>query len=147
MKKYLLFTICGLFLTSCVTQRRCMLKFPPDTVTHVSIVYRDSIIPVYIPKHDTVFGFTNIHDTLIVHSGTAHGQSWVIHDTLKMNVWQSDTTLKVKIDSCIKIIDSQKKEIFTIREKYVPGFWRFCGYAFIGICIALIGFIVFKILK
>ena len=147
MRKIVYLVLFSLLVTSCVTQRACMLKFPPDTVIHVNIVYRDTIIPVYIPKHDTVYGFTDIHDTLIIHSGTAHGQSWVIHDTLKMNVWQSDTTLKVKIDSCIKIIDSQKKEIFTIREKYVPGFWKFCGFAFIGICVALIGFIVLKFVK
>jgi len=88
-----------------------------DTVRTVTTVYRDTVIYVPVLGTDTVYKQTTVKDTLIVHSGTAHGQSWVTHDTLKLMVWQSDTVLKVKLDSVIKIIDAKNTEIITLKDR------------------------------
>jgi hypothetical protein len=88
-----------------------------DTVRTVTTIYRDTTVYVPVLGTDTVYQETTIRDTLIVHSGTAHGQSWVTHDTLKLMVWQSDTLLKVKLDSVIKIIDAKNTEIITLKHR------------------------------
>jgi hypothetical protein len=117
MKSKICLFLCILSLSSCVTYQKCIEKFNIKTDSIRTVIYRDTIVPVYIPKTDTLYAWANIHDTLIVHSGTAHAESYVVHDTLKLNIWQSDTLLKIKIDSCIKIIDNQKTTVLTITKK------------------------------
>jgi hypothetical protein len=94
-----------------------MEKFPP--VTDTVIEYRDTIIPVFIHSVDTVEKWGTIRDTLIVNSGTAHGKTWVIHDTLRLQVWQSDTTLQVKLDSAIQVIRTKEQFIKEVQKKSV----------------------------
>jgi hypothetical protein len=106
-----------LALSSCATYKRCSEKFNWKSDTIKTIVYRDTIIPVLVHGTDTVFAWSTIRDTLIVHSGSAHGKSYVIHDTLKLNVWSSDTIIKVKLDSAIKVIETRNTQIVTIKEK------------------------------
>jgi len=88
-----------------------------DTVKVVSTVYRDTTIYVPVLGTDTIYKETTIRDTLIVHTGTAHGQSWVTHDTLKLMVWQSDTVLTLKLDSAIKVIALKNTEIITLKDR------------------------------
>ncbi|MCJ7447960.1 MAG: hypothetical protein MUO72_09715 [Bacteroidales bacterium] len=95
------------------------------------MIYRDTIIEVHVPGHDTVFKESTIRDTIIVHSGTAHGRSWVIHDTIKLMVWQTDTILSVKLDSAIKVINDKNTLIYTIKQKT-----KFERYLWLGIVIA-----------
>jgi hypothetical protein len=111
---FLLILVC---FTSCITYQKCVEKFNIKTDSIKTVVYRDTIIPVYIHHTDTVRAYSSIHDTLIVHSGSAYAESYVVHDTLKVNVWQTDTTLKVKIDSCIKIINTKEKQVITVTQK------------------------------
>ena len=81
-----------LLLSSCVTQRRCLEKFPvKDTV-----VYHDTVYQVHVPPADTVIRWGEIHDTVYASSGTASGQAWVTHDTLWLNVWQRDTVVQYR---------------------------------------------------
>jgi len=106
-----------ILLSGCATQQRCFEKFPPDTITTTTIEYRDSIIPVYISNTDTVFRWGTIIDTIFAESGTAHGRTWVIHDTLRLEVWQSDSIYQVQKDSLIQVIKTHETEIVTIKEK------------------------------
>jgi hypothetical protein len=106
-----------LAFSSCATYKRCSEKFNWKSDTIRTIIYRDTIIPVLVHGTDTVFAWSTIRDTLIVHSGSAHGESYIIHDTLKLNVWSSDTIIKVKLDSAIKVIETKNTQIVTIKEK------------------------------
>lgn len=106
-------------LSSCVTQKRCLHKFPPKHDT--TIVYKDTVITKYIPEVDTVYKYGTIRDTVYASAGTAHSISYVTHDTLKLFVWQSDTTLQIKLDSAIQQIQIKDTEIITIKEK--AKFW------------------------
>ena len=135
MKKY---AIIFLFLfASCVTQKKCLQKFPPTET--VKIEYRDTIIPVYVPRSDTVYQFATIRDTVRINTGTSHAVSYVIKDTLKLILWQTDTTLKVKLDSALKVISTQKTNI--VREKYTPEWVK--TLAGVGGIVLLIFFIWF----
>jgi len=134
--------LCLLVLSSCVTQRRCMEKFPPDTVRVETVTYRDTIIPVFVPGYKPVFNWS-VGGSVITSSGTAHGQAWVIHDTLFQKVWQTDTTLQVKLDSAIKVIDEKETEIITIREREERSrmeriLWQVIALAVIVLVIVLI---------
>lgn len=106
MNKYLI--ILFLLFSGCVTQQRCLDKFPPTSNTIIE--YRDTIIPVYIHSTDTVERWGTIRDTLIVHSGSAHGKTWVIHDTLRLEVWQTDSTYIVRLDSALQVI--RQKDVY-----------------------------------
>lgn len=113
----------GLFLlilasfSGCITYQKCVDKFNIKSDSVKIVTYRDSIVPVYIHATDTVKTWGNIHDTLIVHSGTAHAEAYTIHDTLLLETWSSDTLLRVKIDSCIKIINTKEKQVITVTQK------------------------------
>jgi hypothetical protein len=119
---YIYLIICPVF-SGCVTQEACLKKFPIREVHDTLVVYRDTIIQVPVLGTDTVYKEATIHDTLIVHSGTAHGQSWVIHDTLKLFVWQSDTVLTLKFDSLIKVVTLKDVEIHTIQQECKKTKW------------------------
>ena len=78
-----------LLASSCVTQRRCYEKFPPqDTV----VTWHDTVYYVSL-KTDTVYKYGTITDTVYANTGTAGGSAWVINDTIYLNVWQKDTVL------------------------------------------------------
>jgi hypothetical protein len=106
-----------LTLSGCVTYKACSEMFQWKSDTIKTVVYRDTIIPVFIKGTDTVFATATVRDTLYVHSGLSHAVSYVVHDTLKLNVWSSDTILKVRIDSALKVITVQNKQVTTITEK------------------------------
>jgi len=98
--RYILF-LC-LLLASCSPQRRLTLlltKHPELVDTTRVITYRDTTIYVPIVGTDTVYKESTIHDTITLSSGTAHATTFVVHDTLKLFVWQSDSTYKYRIDS------------------------------------------------
>jgi hypothetical protein len=78
-----------IILSSCVTQRRCYEKFPPqDTV----VTWHDTVYFVSL-KTDTVYKTAHVTDTVYASTGTAGGSAWVINDTIYLNVWQKDTVL------------------------------------------------------
>jgi len=98
--RYILF-LC-LFLVACSPSRRLtnLLTKHPELVDTTKIVtYRDTTIYVPIMGTDTVYKESTIRDTITIHSGTAHATTFVVHDTLKLFVWQSDSTYKYTIDS------------------------------------------------
>jgi hypothetical protein len=147
MKTLFLALAVAFLALSCATPKRCIERYGLKIDTIITVSYRDSIIPVYIHSTDTVRAYSTIRDTLIIHSGTAHAQTWVIHDTLKLNVWQTDTTLQVKVDSCIKVINEKQTQIVTIQKKYVPLIWKQLGSIGVFAILVAIGLIIWLIKK
>jgi len=91
-----------LLLSSCVTQRRCYEKFPPqDTL----VTWHDTVFYVSL-KTDTVYKYGTITDTVYANTGTAGGSAWVLNDTIYLNVWQKDTIIEYR-DS-IKTVEVTK---------------------------------------
>lgn len=134
---------CAVFSFSCITQRRCLDKFPPDTVLVTNTVYRDTVIVVPILGTDTVTVYGTIRDTVYASSGTAHAQTYIIRDTLRLNVWQTDTTLQVKVDSCIREITNRETIIREIKSKNGARIERIVWLVAVMFLIALL-FKVFK---
>jgi hypothetical protein len=117
-KLFFCITLLGLLGTSCVTQKACMEKFPIKETHDTLIVYRDTIIKVPVfSVDDTTIMWGSVHDTVYASSGTAHAITYVVRDTLRLTVWQSDTTILVKLDSAIKVISQKDTEIYTIQKE------------------------------
>lgn len=88
-----------------------------DTVRVTTTIYRDTIINVPVLGTDTVTVYGTIRDTVYASSGTAHARTYIKRDTVYLNVWQSDTLLKVKCDSLIKEVNSRQTEIVTVQKE------------------------------
>ena len=106
-----------LIMSSCVTQRRCLQKFPPTTdtirVTEIrdSIVYKDTTITIHLPgktvtdsvfipveipstyKPDTVRAVTQLATATAYLSKLGH---------LRLDLTQSDTTIYLRLENALK---------------------------------------------
>lgn len=115
--KWLLLPLILVYFSGCATYKRCSEKFQWKSDTIQTTVYRDTTIKVLISHTDTVFKSGTITDTLIVHSGSAHGMTYIVHDTLKLFVWQTDSTAFIKLDSAIRENQVLVNQVTTIKEK------------------------------
>jgi len=135
-----LLIILPFLLSSCVTQKACLEKFPPETI----IEYKDTIIPYYVSSTDTIEKWGTITDTLVVNSGSAHGRTWVIHDTLRLQVWQTDSTYMIRLDSAIQVIKIRDQVIKEVSKKSA---WTEIKFSLLIIlCIFVIGLAI-KLVK
>lgn len=149
---------------SCATQKKCNQKFPPsrDTMriveTKDTIIYRDTILYKYLPgetKYDTITiqcpppPPSYIPDTAYAETSFAEARAWWSYPFIKLMLDQKDTTLLLK--ASIKEAmhwRSEYEKVTTIPQpivtKYIPGFFKFCTYAFCGMIIAAIGYFILK---
>jgi hypothetical protein len=111
-------------LPGCVTQRKCLDKFPPDTVRTVTTIYRDTTINITIKKLAPKLAFGSINAPLIVRYGNTTVKTYVKHDTIYSFFSSIDTTLTLKLDSVIRVTTEQLSVIQTYKEKYVPKWVR-----------------------
>ena len=140
--------LCLLFvglISGCASQKRCFEKFHILSDTVKTVIYRDTIIPVYVPAVDTVYQFGNIIDTVFASSGSAHAITYVLHDTLKLYVWQSDTTLQTKLDSVIKELIIEKGHVVTLVEK--PKIYKILWQIIAGLGIVTLIVLIPRMLK
>jgi hypothetical protein len=124
-----LLTLASIFMNSCTSQRRCLAKFPPDTITTVEynrvIEYRDTTISLEIPG-DSVF----LYDTITVNENVvnfdpvtayvpfAWARAWVDENKIKLSLIQYDTIFTEKIDSVIVYTS----DTITVKEKVLVPF-------------------------
>ena len=158
----------GIFLlSSCVTQKRCLEKFPStnDTIKVVtvrdSIVYRDTIVKVYIPgeiRIDSVEipcpdpGSAYVPDTAKVETDFAVAQAWFKFPKVHIKLTQPDTTLSWRLDNAIKEAYYWKSEYEKITitpqpVKYIPKIYLISFWILIGMIALVAGYVGFKILK
>jgi hypothetical protein len=150
---------------SCVTQRRCNAKFPPQTsviikdsiITKDTIIYRDKIVPYYI-KGDTVFAEKKVPVTVDIspiwtQTEYASASAWVEGSRLKLQLIQKDQTIKIIIDSAFKEVShwqemyNNKEVTKVVTEKYIPKIVKV--FAWIGgiFLVLVIFYIAYKIFK
>ena len=129
----------------CVTQRRCLEKFPPDVDTVYQVndttIYRDTTIYVHIAG-DTVYneviievpvevpaGEIYVSDTAITETEFARGKAWVEktpdgNQVIKQELIQKETDLPVRLDSAIAQRDRFERmyvtEVFKEPVKHIP---------------------------
>ena len=157
-----------LLLSSCITERRCNQLYPPaaSTNTRDSIVTRDIIVyrdtTVYVPvasPPDTVEKVIKVKtrdhkvysDTIIAETKLAKAVAWVYSSKLNCRLTDKDTGVLVKLDSAL--VESKfyqelyhtelNREVKEIR--YIPSFYRFCLWWFIGTVMFILIFIGLKI--
>jgi len=120
-------------------------------------IYRDSIINVLIQGETTIDSViipcpepppSFIPDTAHLRTSFAEAFAWFKYPSIKLKLVQIDTTLQIKLEAAIR--ESQYwhykylKQSTIVEKKYIPGFYKFGTFAFIGICIVLILLIVLK---
>jgi len=126
------------------------------TITRDSLVYRDTTIYVSLPK-DTV----KIKDTIKLpaigkklnygpvekRNGLITVKAEIRNNVLGIESYLNDSTIFVKLDNAIKEAYYWKEHTTTIvtpPQKYVPQFYKFCLYWFIGTCIGIVLFVISK---
>jgi len=159
-----LIILIGLF-SSCVTQRKCNLKFPPsiETITStkdsVVIEYSDTTIYVKIKgetKHDTIIipcpppAPAYIPDTVRAETSLAKAIAYWSYPKIHLNLVQKDTTIERRLDNALREIRRLRNTTTTVTitpppVKYVPGFYKFCTFAFIGLLFTGVGYIVLRL--
>lgn len=153
-----------LILPSCMTQRRVMNylaahPLPYDTVTVETIVYKDTTFYVPVPA-DTVIDSIKIvlpcpdvpvtykSDTARVVGKYATAKAWIVRDRLTVKLTMNEAYIAFKVDS-LAVIKSKTITItdtVTVREKYVPPFYK--ATLFISIIFLVIFlFIIFIALR
>lgn len=144
MKKLIILLSALLILTSCVTEKKCNRKYPPqfvviekDTVIYKEkIVIKDSIINVILPN-DTVIltkyltinkGIVNL-DTIIKEQGIVGAMAFVNNNELGVVAYISDSTIFYKLDSAQIRVDKYKEALHSRNETRVRDVVRNSAFA------------------
>lgn len=150
--------------SSCVTQRRCNLKFPPtrDTIKIItirdSIIYRDTTIFITLPGERVIDSILipcpdvpgYIPKKVYAETSLAKASAWWSYPNIKLELVQKDTTIERRLDNALKDAYHWKSEFEKITVtpqpvKYTPGFMKFCAFAFIGLVIGAIGYVILRL--
>lgn len=143
-------------LSGCVTQNKCLFKFPPpppDTVHTHSVEWRDTTVFKYLPGeivHDSVIveklvekrikvPYTSVYAETEFSEATAS----IENQKLKLELIQRDSLLAIYLDSTIKIstdtiiIEQPYIKEVKVKSKYQDivgiGFWIVLGLFLITI--------------
>lgn len=117
--KYVLILL--LICTSCVTQRACLDKFPPQQTTTNTVVYRDTVY-FYRTDTDTIYAVASWMDTVNVSSGMIIGQAWVARDSIYIKVIQRDTIIQWRDSVRVEIKEVTK--VVTAPQEYSGRLWQ-----------------------
>jgi hypothetical protein len=157
---FILFT---LLFTSCVTDkqlaRNCdRLADVCNTSTHIE--YRDTTLYIFDTlyvslKPDTV----TITDTVVIidnfcqmppvqeRFGIISARASVYNSILNVHAWLNDSTIHYPIADTVYIekATKQEKQIVTVKERYVPAFYKYLLAAFIGIVLFIAIWLIKKL--
>lgn len=148
-------------LQSCVTQKRCFEKFPPQVVTVVEydtiVTYKSDTIQIHV-KGDTVV----VTDTLIVPADGepfsadtiraevkyAFAGAWVSNGLLGLMLVQRDTMIVAERDSLISQISYYKKlyEQVIVEKPVnkVPWYYRILPFVVVALLLLLTLVLLFR---
>ncbi|MFA7361999.1 MAG: hypothetical protein WC139_13285 [Candidatus Kapaibacterium sp.] len=154
MKNKLIIIAIAIFFSSCVTQRKCQIKFPPQVTTIIKdsirevIKLRDTTIYVKLPA-DTV----TISDTIYVKDGVtvfkeikaetilATARVWIGQNRLNLTLADKDTTLTIKLKDALKTSEFWQSKYVNEKQvvevKYTPKFIKVLAWIG-GVCIILL---------
>ena len=126
MKTLILIAALALLLTGCVTQDRCLRKFPPEIkevtkiVTETVTITRDTTIYVRLPAEVVVQTDTVLVDTetgLItsklsrLETSLAWSTAQIRNSRLHHELQQVDTTIEHRLQDAIREVDRLEKEL------------------------------------
>jgi len=166
MKNILFLPLILAFLTvSCISQRKCLERYPPrsDTLRIISvrdsIIFRDTTLTFPFPLEiagDTIWipcpkpEPPYIPDTARAETSLALAKAWFRFPNIELSLIQKDTTIERKLTDALKEIYRLKTEQINVTEKpaevkYIPGLYRIALFAWVGFIIALIAYLILKI--
>jgi len=148
-----------LVASSCITQKKCLIRFPvlADTVKVVSyrdsIVYRDTIIQVFLPG-DTVIRTDSVvipcpppppefvPDTARAQTHLSEAKAWFDYPYIRLQVIEKDTTIFQRLDSAIREAyywrDSYEQITAVVEKKKIPVIYKVALGAWIGVLIFIV---------
>jgi hypothetical protein len=164
-----LFSILAVLLlaSSCITQKRCLDRFPNtvDTIRVVevkdTIIYRDTIVTVYLPGDIRIDSVeipcpepikNYIPDTARVKTDFAVALAWFKFPRIYIKLTQPDTTLTWRLENAIKEANHWRSEYEKVTVtpqpiKYIPKIYLISFWLLIGMIVAVAGYIGFKIIR
>jgi len=168
MKKIIIFIGLLTMLSSCVTQKACNKKYPPEVITEIAekIIIRDSIVekiinvPVYI-KGDTI----NNYDTVVLNKYTglinskpvyaetefSKAEAQVINSRLSLELIQKDTLFSVQAiaKEAYYWREKYREELTkTVKEvRYIPNFYHVMGIIGVISSVLFLVWLIFKLFK
>lgn len=167
MKNILLIFFVVIF-SSCTTQRRCLIKFPPQSSTetiykdsiHEVIKYRDTTVYVKIPGEtitNTVYvpvnspGQNYIPDTARAENKYAIAKAWLDWPKIRLNLFQKPQTLEFDLKNAIterntfKMLYEKEKSKEVVQVRYVPKFVKILALWGVLSLLILIAYLALKI--
>jgi hypothetical protein len=155
--------------SSCVTQRKCNLKFPVQTDTlrivtvRDSVVYKDATVFIHLPGEIRTDSIeipcpppppSYIPRKVTAETSLAFAEAWWDYPSIKLVLVQKDTTIERRLEDALKEVYQWRNEntflTKLIKEKYVPKIYkdalRICIFLFITFGI-WVGFKIKKILS
>ena len=152
--------------SSCVTQRRCLQKFPPEVKTDTvfyevvrdSIVYRDTTIILTLPGQtviDSIFIKPGVVETspVVLETALARAEAYYRTPKVYLKLIQKDTTIQVRLDSALRDAYHWKAQYYEIlaqtliKEKYIPEIYKIALWLVIGIAFSFIAYMLVKIFR
>jgi len=132
LKIWLIFAvILCISATSCVTQKACLEKFPPQET--VTVEYRDTVY-FFRTDTDTIWASAMWMDTVNVASGQIIGSAWVARDSIYIKVIQRDTVFTVRDSVRVETIT----EVVQLPPEYSGKMWQWIILASILLVIIII---------
>ena len=146
-----------ILLTGCVTQKRCLTKFPPvnDTIRIVilkdSIIYRDTTIFIHLPGQTTIDSVVIpcpapppefIPDTAKAETSLAFARAWFAYPNIQLRLVQTDTTIVARLDSAIMESYFWHNEYEQIKQtiivKKIPLIYKIAFWTWIGVLVLIL---------
>lgn len=153
-----------LTFASCVSQKRCNSKFPPQTVTIIKdsirfeTIYKDTTIFVTLPVQKvTVFDTVYIKNGIVqfrevkASSNYADARAWIGQNRLNLTVEDKDTTLQFRLDNALKMARYYEMKFNTEQktlppEKFVPKWVKVLAWIGVFFLIGLVLWLIKKFL-
>jgi len=152
MKKLILLALIALIFSSCVTQKRCSKKYPPQVSHRIDSIYiykeiikwKDTVIYKDLPPV-TVQKFVDVKDTLKLIGNYSKALSWVsagkILGSLKEGIRPVKIEYKIKEVEVIKEVVRTEYKVEVVTKRFVPLWVKILA----GLGVAFVLFIVYKI--
>jgi hypothetical protein len=164
----LLSIIILILFSSCVTQKKCAKRFPPEAVLvrydsiviKDTIIYKDRII-THVIKADTVYRDVIIESSLdvpvmMLENDYAKAKAWINNSKLKLQLEQKNKVIQFKLDSADKEVRHweykyrNEKQTVIVEKKYVPKFVKtlaIVGGLFSLLFLGWFGYKIFKFFR
>ena len=164
MNKVFILILFGVFGVSCVTQKRCLEKFPPnnDSIVYVnkvdSIVIKDTVVLVDIWTEIVVDTVeipcppplpTYKPKPAYAETSLAKASAWWDYPYIRLELTQKDTTIEVRLENAIKEAYHWRTEYTKIKEtkevKYIPKIYKIAFWGWVVVIVIGVIFIVIKL--